>query len=190
MTSVHDSAPSPRRMPSSVSRKTKAAEYQKSQKCMERLLTIMDVLILFFCNVLELLVSRVSRDDKVYELDSALNRVRQKEITVTHLSCRGLSAFIHPPTRKNCVLDIRQIKGRKYSVRIAGSVWTPNASNKDSFLALRPGTSIKWRLNRQPCSAPVQDDKCLFQRRQPVCDQTRSTTRRATPHHPLHVAQR
>ena len=104
---------------------------------MERLLTVMNVLILFFCNILELLVSRVSRDDKVYELDSALNRVRQKKITETHLSCRGLSAFIHPPTRKNYVLDVRQIKGTKCSARIACSVWTPNASNKDSFLALR-----------------------------------------------------
>jgi hypothetical protein len=63
-------------MPSSVSRKTKAAGYQKSQKCMERLLTVMDVLILVFCSILELLVSRVSRNDKVYELDTALNRVR------------------------------------------------------------------------------------------------------------------
>ena len=42
---------------------------------MERLLTIMDVLILIFCNILELLMSRVSRNDKVYELDTALNRV-------------------------------------------------------------------------------------------------------------------
>ena len=43
---------------------------------MERLLTVMDVLILIFCNVLELLMSRVSRNDKVYELDTALNQVR------------------------------------------------------------------------------------------------------------------
>ena len=43
---------------------------------MERLLTIMDVLILIFCNILELLMSRVSRNDKVYELDNALNQVR------------------------------------------------------------------------------------------------------------------
>ena len=43
---------------------------------MERLLTVMDVLILIFCNILELLMSRVSRNDKVYELDTALNQVR------------------------------------------------------------------------------------------------------------------
>ena len=64
-------------------------------------------------------------------------------MTVTHLSCRGLSALVHPPTRKNCVLDVRQIKGMKDTARIACFVWTPNASNKDSFLALRPGASIK-----------------------------------------------
>lgn len=38
-------------------------------------------------------------------------------------------------------------------------------------------------------SIPGQDDKYLFQRQQPVCDQTRSTVRRARPHPPLHVAQ-
>ena len=112
---------------------------------MERLLTVMDVLILIFRNIFELLMSRVSRNDKVYELDNALNQVRWKDITVTHLSCRGLSAFIHPPTRKNCVLDARQIEGIKESIRINCSVWAPNASNKDSFLALRPGASIKRR---------------------------------------------
>lgn len=32
----------------------------------------MDVLILIFCNILELLMSRVGRNDKVYELDTVL----------------------------------------------------------------------------------------------------------------------
>ena len=32
----------------------------------------MNVLILIFCNILELPMSRVGRNDKVYELDAAL----------------------------------------------------------------------------------------------------------------------
>ncbi len=38
----------------------------------------MNVLILILCNTLEFLMSRVRRNDKVYELDKALNRVHQK----------------------------------------------------------------------------------------------------------------
>lgn len=58
-------------MLSSVSRKTKATGYQKSHRGTKRLQTLMDVLILTFCKILELLLSWVSRDDKVYELDTS-----------------------------------------------------------------------------------------------------------------------
>jgi len=57
-------------MPSSASRKTKAVGYEKSYKGMKRLQTVMNVLILIFCNILEFLMSRVGRNDKVYELDT------------------------------------------------------------------------------------------------------------------------
>lgn len=56
---------------------------------------------------------------------------------MTHLPCRGLSTLIHPPTGEHRVLDPCQIEEAEYSVRIACSVWTPNTSNKDTFLALR-----------------------------------------------------
>ena len=105
----------------------------------------MNVLILIFCNILELLMSWVGRNDKVYELDTAFKRVRQKEDTRTHLPCRGLSTLIHPPTREHRVLDICQIEESEYSVRIACFVWTPNTSNKDSFLALRWEHEFKKR---------------------------------------------
>jgi hypothetical protein len=39
---------------------------------MKRLQTVMNVLILIFCNTLELLMSRVGRNYKVYELETAL----------------------------------------------------------------------------------------------------------------------
>jgi hypothetical protein len=39
---------------------------------MKRLQTVMNVLILIFCNILELLMSRVGRNNKIYELDAAL----------------------------------------------------------------------------------------------------------------------
>ena len=39
---------------------------------MKRLQTIMYVLILIFCDIVELLMSRVGRNYKVYELDTAL----------------------------------------------------------------------------------------------------------------------
>ena len=159
---------------------------------MKRLQTVMNVLVFIFCNILELLMSRVGRNNKVYELDTALKRVRQKEDTRTHLPCRGLSALIHPPTREHCVLDIRQIKETEYSVRTACFVWTPNTSNKDSFLALRWRHKFKNDDHRDiDChvSIPGQDDKCLFQRRQPVYGQTRSAIRMARLHPPLHVAQ-
>ena len=84
---------------------------------MQRLLTIMNIFILFICNILELLVSWVSRNDKVYELDTALNRTRQRENTGTHLSSGGLSTFIHPPARKNRILDVRQIEEIMWSTR-------------------------------------------------------------------------
>ena len=92
-------------------------DVEKCQKGMQRLLTIVDVFILFVCNILELLVSRVSRNDKVYELDTALNRTRQRENTGTHLSSGGLSTFIHPPARKNRILDVRQIEEIMWSTR-------------------------------------------------------------------------
>jgi hypothetical protein len=74
----------------------------------------MDVFILIVCEILKLLVSRVGRNDKVYELDT-LNRKRvsRKENARTHLSCRGLSAFIHPPTREHRVLKVRQFEETK-----------------------------------------------------------------------------
>jgi hypothetical protein len=80
---------------------------------MKRLQTVMNVFILIFREIFELLVSRVCGNDKVYELDMALNRANQEENTTTHLSCRGLSTFIHPPTRKHCVLEVRQIEETK-----------------------------------------------------------------------------
>ena len=39
---------------------------------MKRLQTVMNVLISIFCNILELLISRVGRNNKVYKLDTAL----------------------------------------------------------------------------------------------------------------------
>ncbi len=65
-------------MPSSVSRKTKATGYKKSQKGMKQLQTVMNVLILIFCDILKLLVSWVGRNNKIYELDTTFNRVYQK----------------------------------------------------------------------------------------------------------------
>ena len=112
---------------------------------MRRLQTVMNVLILIFCNILELLMSRVGRNDKVYELETALKWVRQKEDTMTHLSCRGLSTLIHPPAREHRILDICQFEETECSVRIACFVWTPNTSNKDSFLALRWEHEFKKR---------------------------------------------
>ena len=58
-------------MPSSVSRKTNAAGHEKSQKGIKRLQTVMNVLILVLRNILEFLISRVGRNDKVYQLDTA-----------------------------------------------------------------------------------------------------------------------
>lgn len=80
----------------------------------------MNVFVLIVCEILELLVSRVSRNDKVYELDTLnRNRVSQKENTRTHLSCRGLSAFIHPPTREHRVLKVRQFEEKRQNKVLA-----------------------------------------------------------------------
>lgn len=43
-------------MPSAVSRKTKAARYQKHKKGMAQLLVVMNVFIMLFCEVLEFLM--------------------------------------------------------------------------------------------------------------------------------------
>ena len=66
----------------------------------------MDVLIPIFREIFELLVSRVSRDDKVYKLQIALSRMHRKLETMTYLSCGRLSTFIHPPTGEHRVLVV------------------------------------------------------------------------------------
>jgi hypothetical protein len=76
---------------------------------MKRIHTVVNILILILCYILELLMGRVGRNDKVYELDTALRWVHQKEDARTHLPCRRLSTLIHPPTREHGVLDICQI---------------------------------------------------------------------------------
>jgi hypothetical protein len=94
---------------------------REPEKAMEkRLPTVMDVFVLTFCNILELLVSRVSGNDKVYELEHGhgqrINQVRQKGNEYkdrTDLSCRGLSTFVHPPIGEHRVLGVRQIEGDK-----------------------------------------------------------------------------
>ncbi len=45
---------------------------------MKQLQTVMNVLILIFCDILKLLVSWVGRNNKIYELDTTFNRVYQK----------------------------------------------------------------------------------------------------------------
>jgi hypothetical protein len=102
--------------------------------------TVMNVFILSFCNIIELLVSWVSRNDKVYELYTApqIECVRRKEYKDRPVPWRT----DHPRSSTNQGTprprrsSVRRDKV-KYLLGIACSVWTPNTSNKDTFLALR-----------------------------------------------------
>jgi hypothetical protein len=101
----------------------------------------MNVFILFFCNILELLMSRVSGNDKVYELARALilnqstseGEYNDRPVRLRTAHLRSSTNQGTPRPRRSAVR-----RGRvKYSVGITYSVWAPNASDKDSFLALR-----------------------------------------------------
>ena len=136
-------------------------------------------------------MSRVSRNDKLYELHTALNRAREKSVARTYLPCRRLSTFIHPPTREDRVLVVVRWKeqNKKSAVRLTCFVWAPNASNKNAFLALRCEVNKNGDLTTTIVAVPGRDDKCLFQQRQPICCQTRAMIRLETPLPLPHVAQ-
>ena len=119
-----------------------------------------------------------------------LNRVREKRDARTHLSCRGLSTFIHPPTRKYRVLNVCQIKETKCSQSALLALYGPQTppTKTPSLLC---GECVKKTEARQTIMTPVpgQDGRCSFQRRRPVCVQTRATIPTARSHPPPHVAQ-
>lgn len=73
----------------------------------KRLQTFVDVCVFSLCKIFKLLMSGVRRNNEVYKLRIALSRARSKVRNVwTHLSRRGLSAFIDPPPRENGILHV------------------------------------------------------------------------------------
>lgn len=151
----------------------------------------MNVLILIFGNLFELLVGRVSRNDKLYELHTAFNRARKALVARTYLPCRRLTTFIHPPAREDRVLAIVRWKeqSEKSSVNFTCFVWAPNASNKNAFLTLQWGVNKNRDQKMTGVGVPERDDRCSFQQRQPICCQTRATIRLERPLPLPHVAQ-
>ena len=131
----------------------------------------MNVFILIFGNLFELLVSRVSGYDKLYELHRAFNGARTELVARTYLPCRRLTTFIHPPAREDRVLVIVRWKEQSEtsSVNFTCFVWAPNASNKNALLTLQWGVNKNRAQTTTVVGVPGRGDKCSFQQRQPIC---------------------